>query len=259
MMDELRARTKRWLFQHGWDVQRVSGISSPAGATRRLLQHHGINLVFDVGANAGQFGHHLRECEYRGHIVSFEPLSAAYPRLIEAARGDARWAVAPRMAIGDTDGELTMNVSANLVSSSPLGALPLLEEAAPAAGYQATERAPVRRLDGVGRAYMEDGSLYGAPLPGAIRAFLKIDVQGFEHKVLDGAAGLLPQLCGIQCELSLVPLYDGQQLWRSLIDRLEGFGFATWAIFPGFSEARTGRLLQMDGVFFRDPTGRPAA
>lgn len=69
--------------------------------------------------------------------------------------------------------------------------------------------------------------------------------------VLEGARALLPRVHGIQLELSLLPLYEGQVLYREMIDWLAEKGFELWSVMPGFVDQATGRMLQMDGVFFR--------
>ena len=97
------------------------------------------------------------------------------------------------------------------------------------------------RLDAVGPMYLADSR----------RAFLKIDTQGYEWQVLDGACETMSQMQGVLCELSLVPLYEGQRLWMDMIQRLEREGFALWSIQPGFMDPRDGRTLQVDAVFFR--------
>src|SRR5579864_2237693 len=66
----------------------------------RMLASRNVSVVFDIGANVGQFGKELRLAGYRGRIVSFEPLSSAYARLTKATKGDSNWIVAPRMAVG---------------------------------------------------------------------------------------------------------------------------------------------------------------
>ena len=81
--------------------------------------------------------------------------------------------------------------------------------------------------------------------------FVKIDTQGFEWQVLNGAPETRMRTRGIMVELSLIPLYSGQRLWRDVVDRLELDGFALWAIQPGFVDPRNGRTLQVDAVFFR--------
>jgi hypothetical protein len=88
-------------------------------------------------------------------------------------------------------------------------------------------------------------------LKGAQAPFLKMDTQGYEWHVRDGAVAILSKVRGIQMELSLVQLYEGQRLWRECIERLEAEGSAVWILQPMFFDPITGRTLQYDGLFFR--------
>jgi hypothetical protein len=81
--------------------------------------------------------------------------------------------------------------------------------------------------------------------------FIKIDVQGFESEVLKGAQHTLARAAGVHVELSFVPLYEGQSLFQDLWHHLSSLGFEPWAFFPAFTDNTTGRMLQIDGVFFR--------
>jgi hypothetical protein len=130
-------------------------------------------------------------------------------------------------------------------------------EAAPGTGYVADETIDVRTLDeefaGVSR--------------GARHVYLKLDVQGYEGAVLDGARRALPSIDTIQLELSLVPLYEGGPLMDEMWARLRGMGYQMVSIEPGFADDRTGLLLQVDGIFHRirdgaareePPPGQPA-
>jgi hypothetical protein len=61
----------------------------------------------------------------------------------------------------------------------------------------------------------------------------------------------LEQTVGLQLELSLTPLYEGETVFTDMIAQLTLLGFEMWGFEPGFIDWRTGRLLQMDGTFFR--------
>src|SRR3954469_6586550 len=119
----LRSSAKRALRKLGYDVHHYRPDSSAEARFMRTIEYHQINLVFDVGANIGQFAKTLREDGYAGSIVSFEPVSASWERLVNASSNDPLWEVAPRCAVGAEDGEIEMHVSKNTVSSSVLGML----------------------------------------------------------------------------------------------------------------------------------------
>ena len=81
---------------------------------------------------------------------------------------------------------------------------------------------------------------------------MKVDVQGFERQVFDGAEQLLRSVRAVEVELSLEPLYEGQVLYLPMIDILQRSGFSLASVAPGFQDECTGRLLQFDGIFERD-------
>jgi len=58
----------------------------------------------------------------------------------------------------------------------------------------------------------------------------------------------------VQLELSLVPLYAGQKLMPEMIEHMRSLGFDLWGMDSTFAEPVTGRMLQVDAVFFRDRT-----
>jgi len=206
------------------------------------LRKFEIDLILDVGANTGQFASEIRLCGYEGRIVSFEPLSRAHSQLLQSSDGDSMWEAYQRCALGDHNGEVEINIARNSESSSILPMLDSHLTAAPESEYEGKEIVPIKTLDAVAWQYLKDVS---AP-------FLKIDTQGFEWQVLDGARETLPHIKGILVELSLLPLYEGQHLWREVTDRLEAEGFTLWAFRPVFSDQASGRTLQVDGIFYRN-------
>lgn len=206
----------------------------------RLCAAAGVDTVADVGANAGQYARSLRANGFAGRIVSCEPLSAAYRVLDGVASTDDRWE-ALRIALGAEPGTVAVQVAGNSYSSSVLDMLDAHRDAAPDSAYIGAEQAPMTTVD---RLFLDRGV---APE----RTMLKIDVQGYEMAVLRGAAGALPRLAAVQVELSLTPLYADQALMPEVSGLLEDHGLRLWALEPGFSDPRSGRMLQCDGVFVR--------
>ena len=226
----------------GIDLKRYNVQTSEAARMQQLLDYHKIDLVLDVGANVGQYAKSLRDLGYSGRIVSFEPLSSAYSQLKAVSKKDPLWEIAPQTAIGNQEGEIIINIAGNSQSSSALPMLDAHVQSAPESAYSGSETVKLSRLDTLAKDYIKSETK---------SIFLKIDVQGLEKQVLEGATAILPLVKGIKLELSLVPLYEGQVLFKEMIDIIEKLGYELYGIEPGFTAEKTGRMLQMDGIFFK--------
>jgi hypothetical protein len=115
------------------------------------------------------------------------------------------------------------------------------------AAFTGALEVPMARLDGLFDRHVTDKD----------RAFLKIDTQGTEASVLEGAAGVLDSIHGIQLELSIVPVYQGEPGYVEMIGHLAGLGFQPALFIPGYFNRRTARLISMDGVFVRSNAAHP--
>jgi FkbM family methyltransferase len=216
-------------------------ISKETRSLVRILVHHGIDSVLDVGANVGQYATRLRQGGWGGRIVSFEPLPDAHAVLEKAAAPDALWEIAPRMALGAGAGTVSLNVSAESDMSSTLPFVPEMADLLDSAAYTGTVTAPLARLDEV----------FGEYAGNTGRVLLKIDTQGTEAAVLEGASGVLDRIYGIQLELSIVPFYQGERTYLDMIAALGELGFQPALFIPGYFNQRSARLISMDGVFIR--------
>jgi FkbM family methyltransferase len=203
-----------------------------------LLDRLAIDLVLDVGANAGQYVSRLRHDGYVGRILSFEPLSEAFSILAARAAHDPNWECM-NLALSNIDGQGLLNVAGNSVSSSFMPMLESHRHSAPSSVYTGEERVRTARLD-----------TFIDKLAGH-RTYLKLDVQGFELVVLAGAELALQQIVALEIELSLTPLYEGAPLIEEVIASLRAYGFGLFSLAPGFQDPETGRVLQMDGLFVR--------
>ena len=237
----IKSRIRSMAKKFGIDISRYNVVQSAEARIQKQLLLKRIDCVIDVGANNGGYGSFLRTAGYNNKIVSFEPLSLTHAQLVETSKSDLLWEIAPRMALGDIESELIINVAGNSTSSSLLSMLPSHLESAPYSKYIDKENVKVHRLD----------SLDNQTIKTANRIYLKIDTQGYEMPVLIGAKGILDKVIGIQLEMSVIPLYEGQVLFQELLTWLDDAGFEMWSIIPGFMNPETGRMLQFDGIFYR--------
>jgi FkbM family methyltransferase len=230
---------RRVLHKFGVDLVPYRPTRHPIARRLRLFAHHGIDFVLDIGANGGQYGQFLRKIGFSGDILSFEPLPSAFAALECAAVGDPRWGVR-RIALGEENGTAILNVAQNSESSSILSMLPTHLEVYPDSRYVGTEEVPVGTLEEVIAGVASDRGI-----------FLKVDTQGFESRVINGAGPALSRIRGVQLEMSVVPLYEGELLLPEMVSFMAGRGLTLMAIEPGGADPRTGQLLQVDGLFFR--------
>lgn len=233
---------KESLLKMGFDVKRYSIAQNQMARLTKIIQDLDINLVFDVGANEGQFGSELRKIGYLGKIISFEPLKNSYEILIKNTLNDQNWDLAPRTALGEIIGEIEINVAGNTASSSILEMLDSHIQAAPLTQNTGIEIVPIKTLDSLSEQYLKKDT----------NLFIKIDTQGYEYQVLSGGADTIKNAKLIQLELSLIELYKGQKLFVEMIEFLEGKGFCIYGIEPAFVDPNTGRMLQVDVLFRRN-------
>lgn len=238
----VEALIRRAANRLGLDLTRYRPHNTELGRLQAMLRHHEVDVVLDVGANIGQFAAGIRRMGYSGQIISYEPLAEAHARLLAASASDPEWQVAERVIVGDAAGFAEVKVAENSVSSSVLTMLSTHSSAAPGSSTVATERVSVQTLDSLAISLLEPDA----------RVFIKVDTQGYENRVLDGATTLLERACGVQLEVSLVPLYEGQASREALMARMEAAGFSVWSLWPGFFDPVNGRLLQFDAIFFRE-------
>jgi FkbM family methyltransferase len=222
----------------GYEVRQYTPLHSFAAAREELLQRRGVDVVLDVGANAGQYGSMLRELGFAGRLVSLEPVAEAFAELERLAAADGAWE-AVRVAASDADGEITLNVTADSRSSSVLARN---ERFADKAGWAPKEsrRVPARRLDG----------LVGELLRPGERAHLKLDIQGYERHVLAGAGDALGRFEALELELSVTPLYVDQPQLAEMLPLLAERGFRPVCLEPILLDD-DGLLMELDGLFAR--------
>lgn len=229
----------RALRQLGVDIVPYDGRRFVARRRIEVIRATGVNMVLDVGAGVGQFAGWLRGEGYGGRIISFEPVEEAFRELQRRAASDPAW-TCTNVALAERDADAVINVAGNLWSSSLLPMTREHEAAAPASAYVGQERVRLARLDSLDVVRRGD------------RGYLKIDVQGAERAVLDGAAGVFDWIAAAELELSLAELYEGQELLPALRERMRGEGFVlVWLGESVFRDPASDEILAVDGIFVR--------
>ena len=81
------------------------------------------------------------------------------------------------------------------------------------------------------------------------KIFVKIDTQGYEENILLGADKVLNQISTIMIETSISKVYDQEKDYLEMINLMKSFGFHVWSVERGFTNKKTGQVLQLDIIF----------
>jgi FkbM family methyltransferase len=183
-----------------------------------FIEDREIDVVVDVGANIGQFGESLRAGGYRGQIVSFEPVEAAFQALLKKATADSKWEV-HHCGLGATRGEAVIHVSGLTVFSSILNLTSSASLHDSRIAVERTETIKIETLDEV-----------AAGLSGNI--LLKIDTQGYEKQVIEGGPQTVARVKGILMELPVIHVYEGEWQFHEAAKFMADAGFVLAQIQP---------------------------
>jgi len=198
-----------------------------------------IRTILDIGANTGQFalmGHRLLP---NAKLYSFEPLKDCYEQLKRNMEGVPQF-LALNYALGDANGRVEMYRNAFSPSSSILPMGGLHTQAFPLTAVAEPEEIEIRRLDDV-----------ATGLDLAADVLIKIDVQGYEDKVILGGQRVISNAAVLIVETSCRPLYQGQALFDTIYDLLWPMGFAFTGCGEILKDPRDKTILQWDSIFMK--------
>lgn len=204
----------------------------------RLLAWQGVDVVVDIGANEGQYGRRLRDAGFTGRVVSFEPFAEPFSALVATAEHDPNWDC-HQLGLAERDGTGTLRKYRNSQANSLLPVREILDPANSDWEFGGTEPIQLARLD----------TVWPDLVAPAARAYLKVDVEGYELGVLEGTEEVLSNVRVVECELSIVPMNDGAPLFQEVIDYLRKRSFTLISLEEGHEDLTTGRMFQFDGIF----------
>lgn len=205
-----------------------------------LMHKANVETILDVGANEGQYVHHVRELGYKGRIISFEPIVSVFEKLKLATIGDPLWD-AHNCALGDEAGNAAIQVSEETVFSSFRQQTRYLSAKFEGSASVRSESVRIERLDEFLDRNPEAGK----------STYLKIDTQGFEKQVLQGCGHWLERLKVIQLELPIENLYVGQATWLEMVQWMMSRGFAVAMAKENSYDWTRMQLLELDVVFVK--------
>ena len=201
-----------------------------------------IRSVVDVGANEGQFAKWISTFFPLAHIYAFEPLPGPYAKLKAWAESRRVNVTTFNVALGDRAIETAMNLHVNHTpSSSLLEATDTYDSLYPNTRKRSTLVVKQEKLDEA------LDSLEAPPEP---ELLVKLDVQGYEDKVIMGGQRTFSRARVCILEVILDELYVGQARFLNLLSALGQLGL----MYAGNLEqsyAGDGHVVFIDAVFVR--------
>lgn len=198
------------------------------------------HVLVDAGAHHGWFFHCWKDWCPPAEVHAFEPAIEAFTEATRLYGADPDVHI-NNVALGSKPGELQLNVMADSAVSNSF--LMPVEETWREIDYHhgsiAKRTVPVMRLDD----YASEKSLGEVYL-------LKIDVQGFEIEVLEGAREMLRRTSYVFVEAAIRPLYEGAPRFTHVFDWLDAHGFHLMAMRAWHRGNRT--LVETDMLFRRN-------
>lgn len=209
------------------------------------IENFNIKTVLDIGANEGQFALALNKHVKDLAIISFEPLLDTFEKL-KLNTTEFKNISCHNFALGDKNEMATIHKNVHSPSSSLLALSDIHKKSYPEFERATEENIKIKRLDDVVQKLSLDLS----------KDFLiKIDVQGFEDKVIEGGKETLQKAKIIIVEIGFVELYEHQPLFDTIYKKLTGMGFKFKGVLNTAVDKNSGLPLFTDGIFIQEHNG----
>jgi FkbM family methyltransferase len=234
-----RSAIRQLLRPTGFDLIRLYRLPR---STFLGLRHRSVRTIVDVGANRGQFAREALTLFPNARLVCFEPLPNAFGDLEQLATRVPNRITPVNAAVGESDGEVSMQVHVDWdYSSSLLATTRLAHQLYPLQQQQTSIQVPMTTLD----------SFFAAaahPLEPEI--VVKIDAQGYDDRVIRGGRSTFAKSCACIVEINLDHLYEGQASFKDITLLLDELGYR-YAGNLDQTYAEDGHVVFIDAVFVR--------
>ncbi len=235
-MNKLSKRIIRKAFNLlGLDMIKIS--NSPA-RTFLGLKTLPIKTIIDVGANAGQFGRFASRAFRYSRLYCFEPLPGVFKELDRWAKTQNGRVKTFNLAIGEREGNTDLY---DHLEHSPSSSL-LKSTVECESYYPFTKK---HALIPVKLATLDKAVANENLMPDIL---IKLDVQGYEDRVIKGGTETFRKAKVCILEVSLEQLYENQATFRDVLILLSDLGFR----YVGNLEqtyADDGHVIYIDSVF----------
>jgi len=207
-------------------------------AQRQLIKNQA-PIIIDVGAFDGRSARLYKKYFSDAIIYSFEPFPPSFA-ILQNNKVDNQHTLYP-FAVADNNGKSNLHVNRYAATNSLLESSSYGLQVSPEQTTQYVIEIEQRTLD----SFCKENNLIAIDI-------LKIDVQGGELKVLQGARDLLEnkKITLIYFEVEFRELYKEQPMFDNLSMFLRSLGYHFFAFYNS-SYLRNGQMIAADAIFIR--------
>jgi FkbM family methyltransferase len=198
-----------------------------------------IDTVLDIGGNIGQFSKTMRFMLPYAQIYAFEPLPSCFKTMTNLMQGDAKY-LGYNCGLGEKEETLSIEQNSHAPSSSFLEMSDKHKEAFPFTIDTIQLQVPVRRLDDLANELNLGKNI-----------LIKVDVQGFEDKVVKGGLDTFAKAKVLIMELSYQELYKNQPLFDDIYQELAKLGFQFYGTMAQMPDPKNNSYLDADCIFIK--------
>lgn len=223
----------------GFDVIRQNNNPKNTLLGLRQIPFH---TVIDVGANTGQFARYVRGIYPNSRIFCFEPVPAPFAELEQWAASQNGTVIPFNLAVGESNGETEMFMhEEHVTSSSLLATTGFMEQCYPFTKEQKSIRIKQATLDSALEKFIPEIET---------DILIKIDVQGYESRVIAGGSNVFAKATACILEINLDALYEGQAEFLELLMMLDQRGYRYVGNFDQLY-GNDGHCIFIDAVFLK--------
>lgn len=206
-----------------------------------------IQTIIDIGANEGQFARQMKRLFPRARIHAFEPLPIPFAKLSHWAKTDLQKIAVYNLALGENQDKISINSHLYFQpSSSILPTTELCENTFPMVKKQEKIIISQSTLD-------QEMANIDPQTMGMI--LIKLDVQGYEDRVIRGGQKIFAQATACIVEISLDLLYEKQAQFRDIFYLLDPLGY----YYAGNLDqvlGRDGHVRYLNALFLKHPINK---
>lgn len=210
------------------------------------LRNLPIKTIIDAGANRGRFAKHMKPLFPKAHLYCFEPLPEPFKKLKKWTEKHGNEKItAFNLALGDNEGIFEMHSPVEHDSSSSfLKTTKTCESLYPFTKKQISIPVKMTTLD---------KWLKSLSSPLAPEILIKMDVEGYEDRVIQGGGGIFSNAKACILEVCLDRLYEDQATFKNIFLLLDDFEYR-YAGNLNQSYANDGHAIYIDALFVKGRT-----